>query len=35
MSRLAHDTLEDLQRLGRASRVNILIVGQMPLSDRD
>ena len=35
MGHLAHDTLEDLQQLARLSRVNILIVGEMPVSDRE
>jgi hypothetical protein len=35
MSYLAHDTLEDLQHLARASRTNILIVGDMAVSERN
>jgi len=35
MSYLAHDTLEDLQHLARAPRANILIVGDMAVSERD
>ena len=35
MSYLAHDTLEDLQHLARASRANLLIVGDMVVSERD
>ena len=35
MRHVARDTLEDVQRLGRLSPVNILIVGPMPASDRD
>ena len=35
MGDVARDTLEDVQRLGRTSPVNILIVGPMPVSDRD
>jgi Sigma-54 interaction domain len=35
MSYLAHDTLEDLQHLARASRANVLIVGDMAVSERD
>jgi hypothetical protein len=35
MSYLAHDTLEDLQHLARASRANILIVGDVAVSERD
>ena len=35
MKHLAHDTLEDAQRLGRLSPVNILIVGLTAVSDRD
>jgi hypothetical protein len=35
MGYLAHDTLEDLQRLARVPRVSILIVGDMAVSDRD
>ena len=34
MSCLERDTLEDLQRLARASRVNILIVGDLAVSER-
>ena len=35
MRDVARDTLEDVQRLGRVSPVNVLIVGPMPASDRD
>jgi len=35
MSYLAHDTLEDLQHLARASRTNILIVGDVAVSERN
>ena len=35
MKHLALDTLEDVERLGSVSPVNILIVGPMPGSDRD
>jgi hypothetical protein len=35
MTDVARDTLEEVHRLGRVSRVNILIVGPMPVSDRD
>ena len=35
MSYLAQDTLEDLQHVARASRANILIVGDMAVSERD
>ena len=35
MRDVARDTLEDVQRLGRVSPVNILIVGPMSVSDRD
>lgn len=35
MSHLGHDTLEDLQRFGRVASVNVLLIGQMPLSDRN
>ena len=35
MRNVARDALEDAQRLGRIAPVNILIVGLMPVSDRD
>ena len=35
MSYLTHDRLEDLQHLARASRANVLIVGDMAVSERD
>jgi sigma-54-interacting transcriptional regulator len=35
MSYLALDTVEDLQRLARLSHANILIVGDMAVSERD
>ena len=35
MRELAYHTLEELQLIARVSRVNILIVGDMPVSDRD
>jgi Sigma-54 interaction domain len=35
MSYLAQDTLENLQHLARASRANILIVGDMAVSERN